>query len=292
MEREKAKRDIVINLGIYIAVAIVLGRILDLLVGGVRISIGSGIHSLSSVLYILFCFAMTIFEIITIAKDKLLRLCNKSLIIMIGIAVVFICSTVDIITFATEYLKEDIIWQLVHGNMLYIVNRVLWYLMLYLAIFEAYCFIKLSKEIAKNESYPIHQNASPNNSNVTQDCAVNNMTQGIKSDLYECYCREVKKELKSPASAVFCSIDELQIDEAYGTYTVTGWVDSQNSYGAMLRESFKLEMKYEKGTMISKSNIHKIAAGKITKKWLAITIFSIVMTVLLFVISWLVISSL
>lgn len=59
----------------------------------------------------------------------------------------------------------------------------------------------------------------------------------------------VSAQLKSPASAEF--------PEGYSQYTtalgddkfkVVAWVDSQNSYGAMLRTNFSCEVEYQQAT--------------------------------------------
>lgn len=46
--------------------------------------------------------------------------------------------------------------------------------------------------------------------------------------------------LKAPSTAVFSDLDETAIAEDNGMYTVTGWVDAQNSFGAMLRTPFSI----------------------------------------------------
>ena len=55
------------------------------------------------------------------------------------------------------------------------------------------------------------------------------------------------RQLKSPASAQF-PVDLISIvgDEARG-YTLDGFVDSQNSYGAMIRNDFTANVKIENG---------------------------------------------
>jgi len=55
------------------------------------------------------------------------------------------------------------------------------------------------------------------------------------------------RQLKSPASAQF-PVDLISIvgDEARG-YKIDGFVDSQNSYGAMIRNDFTANVKIENG---------------------------------------------
>lgn len=49
----------------------------------------------------------------------------------------------------------------------------------------------------------------------------------------------VESYLKSPSSANFCRVSECDIQHlGNGEYMVTGWVEAQNSYGAMIRQDF------------------------------------------------------
>ena len=54
--------------------------------------------------------------------------------------------------------------------------------------------------------------------------------------------------LAAPASAVFPPLDEVAVRKnADGTYQVSGFVDSQNSYGAMLRTHFSYRVEKKNG---------------------------------------------
>ena len=44
--------------------------------------------------------------------------------------------------------------------------------------------------------------------------------------------------LKAPATAVFPSFDEMVVNGSTGRYSVSGFVDSQNSYGAVIRSTY------------------------------------------------------
>ena len=48
----------------------------------------------------------------------------------------------------------------------------------------------------------------------------------------------VKDKLKSPSTAQFCTTTEATIGRNDNTWTVKGWVDAQNGYGAVVRENF------------------------------------------------------
>ena len=48
---------------------------------------------------------------------------------------------------------------------------------------------------------------------------------------------EVKKELKAPSTAEFSNISAT---ENNGVWTITGYVDAENSFGAMIRNKFKV----------------------------------------------------
>lgn len=60
----------------------------------------------------------------------------------------------------------------------------------------------------------------------------------------------VKDRLKSPSTAKFCNrLLEMEAKNQGGTkWTVIGWVDSQNSFGAMIRSDFCVTLELnEKG---------------------------------------------
>ncbi len=46
--------------------------------------------------------------------------------------------------------------------------------------------------------------------------------------------------LMTPSTAVFSELNETTVAENDGTYTVTGWVDVQNFFGAMIRTPFSM----------------------------------------------------
>lgn len=115
-------------------------------------------------------------------------------------------------------------------------------------------------------------------------------TENIINSLYECYCENVKRGLKAPATAVFCKPEELQIKEFEGVYTVSGWVDSQNSYGAMIRTPFTLKMKNENGKIISTTNVNMLGSKRFAANYFAYLLFGIIITAILFGISYFFIS--
>lgn len=72
-----------------------------------------------------------------------------------------------------------------------------------------------------------------------------------ESYVYQTCIDKVFTQLKAPSTAVFSAINETKIEQKLDTYvndgvtrgkwSVAGYVDSQNSYGAQLRASFKCE---------------------------------------------------
>ncbi|MEM5769844.1 MAG: hypothetical protein AAGU32_16380 [Bacillota bacterium] len=48
--------------------------------------------------------------------------------------------------------------------------------------------------------------------------------------------------LMAPSTAVFSDLNETAIAGSNGTYTVTGWVDAQNIFGAMMRSPFSISV--------------------------------------------------
>lgn len=66
----------------------------------------------------------------------------------------------------------------------------------------------------------------------------------------------VKKQLKSPSSAKFAEGIEKVNSVTYlqdGRYNIESWVESQNSFGAMLRTKFSCTLKREESTITLES---------------------------------------
>ena len=59
-----------------------------------------------------------------------------------------------------------------------------------------------------------------------------------KFDAFVIAEKAVKDKLKSPSTAQFCTTTEATIGRNGNTWTVKGWVDAQNSYGATVRANF------------------------------------------------------
>ena len=57
--------------------------------------------------------------------------------------------------------------------------------------------------------------------------------------LSDCLLKAIKPSLKAPMTAVLCQVDEMTITNNNGVYTVVGYVNSQNSYGAFIKTDFK-----------------------------------------------------
>ena len=58
---------------------------------------------------------------------------------------------------------------------------------------------------------------------------------------------EVKDNLKSPSTASFCSQSSATITKSGKTWTVIGYVDAQNSFGAEVRTNFKVVITFSSG---------------------------------------------
>lgn len=59
-----------------------------------------------------------------------------------------------------------------------------------------------------------------------------------KFDAFVIAEKAVKEKLKSPSMAQFCTTTEATIGRNGNTWTVKGWVDAQNGYGATVRANF------------------------------------------------------
>ena len=56
--------------------------------------------------------------------------------------------------------------------------------------------------------------------------------------------KAVKSKLKSPSSAEFSPKDETTINVSGNTWTVRGWVEAQNSFGATIRNSYSVKFTF------------------------------------------------
>ena len=54
----------------------------------------------------------------------------------------------------------------------------------------------------------------------------------------------VNQQLKSPSSAKYCSMKEANISRSGNTWTVSGWVDADNSFGASIRNKFTVTITF------------------------------------------------
>ena len=76
------------------------------------------------------------------------------------------------------------------------------------------------------------------------------VTKDYKLDAYVIAQQFVKNALKSPSTASFGwqTADECVTGaDSRGRYRVRGWVDAQNSYGATMRSTFTVTVRYEGG---------------------------------------------
>ena len=73
----------------------------------------------------------------------------------------------------------------------------------------------------------------------TYSSASGSSARHTDSEAWTCAKKIVKDSLKAPSTAKFCSFPESKVKHlGNGEYMVTGWVEAQNSFGAMLRQSF------------------------------------------------------
>ena len=56
--------------------------------------------------------------------------------------------------------------------------------------------------------------------------------------------QEVEELLKSPSTAEFCDIDDASITRSGDRWTIAGYVDAQNGFGATLRKKFFVEVTF------------------------------------------------
>lgn len=68
------------------------------------------------------------------------------------------------------------------------------------------------------------------------------------SDAWSAAVSTVSSKLKSPSTAEFCSKSAATIKSNGDTWTISGYVDAQNSFGATLRNNFTVEITFTSST--------------------------------------------
>lgn len=57
----------------------------------------------------------------------------------------------------------------------------------------------------------------------------------------------MKDEIKSPSTAEFTYSSDVDIEKSGKTYTINGYVDTENSFGANIRQNFEAKVRYDGG---------------------------------------------
>ena len=73
-----------------------------------------------------------------------------------------------------------------------------------------------------------------------------------EANKYQISCQKTIKEiLKSPSTAKFPNITEWGFAKEDGIITIQGYVDSQNSFGAMIRSDFQFKIRLADDMLVS-----------------------------------------
>lgn len=100
--------------------------------------------------------------------------------------------------------------------------------------------------------------------------------------------------LKAPATAQFCSLEEMTVTTTGDVYVVSGYVDSQNSYGAIVRTPFKITVFKDNGVWKNADkfiNTSAVIQGKIISNTIIWWILGIIGSVITFLIYYFTIMS-
>lgn len=80
---------------------------------------------------------------------------------------------------------------------------------------------------------------SSSSSSSSGSSSTTNTARHSDDDAFYCATLIVKDYLKAPSTAKFCKLSDATVTHlGNGEYMVTGWVDAENSYGAMIRSDF------------------------------------------------------
>ena len=208
------------------------------------------------------CIVASIIELIWISKYKVLKSQKIIAVVVLGIISVIVLCGIDLFRFVTlNHMELSLRFYFRSGCYRYLSKHIAFVL----GIVGLCGTFKAKEEDEIKEMEEAKKNYWSAQERIISDnqSSSKNASDIVRKSIYNKYCEEVKKSLKAPASAVFCNIDDLVIQENDNEYIVKGWVDSQNTYGAMIRTNVNLKMAIENGNLVSKTNLRISASGKV-----------------------------
>lgn len=116
-----------------------------------------------------------------------------------------------------------------------------------LCIIGVFVAAKMQKPPAKSPTTPTTQTSghsskrtpSSSSSSSSGSSSTINTARHSDEDAFYCATLIVEDYLKAPSTAKFCKLSDATVTHlGNGEYMVTGWVDAENSYGAMIRSDF------------------------------------------------------
>lgn len=118
-----------------------------------------------------------------------------------------------------------------------------------LCIIGVFVAAKMQKPPEKSPTTPTTQtsghaakrtpSSSSSSSSSSGSSSTTNTARHSDDDAFYCAKLIVEDYLKAPSTAKFCKLSDATVTHlGNGEYMVTGWVDAENSYGAMIRSDF------------------------------------------------------
>ena len=151
-----------------------------------------------------------------------------------------------------------------------------------MAVFLSFCKEKPAFDYtAFSSTYTPSNGVAYNPGSETASSSTNQTgTSEINDDLMDKILMAVKPYLKAPITAVLCGKEEMTfIPDGKGGYDITGYVNSQNSYGAMVRTGFKVNAVNMSGTwQILSAKVGVREAMEAGKNFAAAWIIGIIVT--------------
>lgn len=122
--------------------------------------------------------------------------------------------------------------------------------LIFLAAFALFIVVSAIKSSSKRYSADSSQSGT---SSTSRRSSSSNRSAEIESAVYVLAKKCVESHLKAPSTAEFCSMSDCEFREGEdGVYMMAGTVDSQSTYGAMLRETWSImaQLDGEKVTLV------------------------------------------
>lgn len=192
-----------------------------------------------------------IYIVAVLIYSKLIAKCNSSIILCLVFSIAYSLLTYTVIRYTPVMIGTSV------GLYMYSISAITSIIFSFAYVFLTKSFLPDgntgNNNVAANSTAPTSSTISTSNANyeVPTFTAPARTSAPVDMDaLSVAILNAVRPSLKAPLTAVLCSHEEMTISNTNGEYEIQGYVNSQNSYGAMIATDFTAKARYVNGNWI------------------------------------------